>query len=64
MASDNKLIRVWCEWDIGQENIIFSDREDAYEWLNANQHIAEMTYPVDDLLKDGLLGFEEVTLYV
>lgn len=39
-----EMVMVWCEWDIGQDSLVFSNPALAYEWA-------------EEALKDG--GFEE-----
>jgi predicted TPR repeat methyltransferase len=34
--------RIWCEWDIGEENLIFESAEAARRWLHCNVYMQEM----------------------
>ena len=38
----NKLVSVWCEWDIGQHGLVFKDEHVAERWLKNNNHLHEM----------------------
>lgn len=29
------MFRLWIEWDFGQDNIIFTSRQNAIDWFNA-----------------------------
>lgn len=35
------MFKIWFEYDVGQENMIFSTKEDAIEWFNANPDVNE-----------------------
>lgn len=36
------MYRLWCEWNIGENNKIFSTLEAGEVWLRANPAVAEM----------------------
>lgn len=63
-------VRVWCEWDIGNQNIVFKSAEVANAWIRANSSIEEMAgeaeTSVDDyvesLIDEGLIGTTKVQL--
>lgn len=38
----NKLVNVWCEWDIGQHGLVFKDAHAAERWLKNNTYLREM----------------------
>ena len=58
------MVKLWCEWDIGQENIVFLSAESANAWVRSNSCIEEMAseaeMSVDDyvqsLIDDGLVS--------
>jgi hypothetical protein len=60
------MIRITCEWDIGCDNMVFTSKEKAREWLETH---AESNLPleegdtIDTLFEEGLLGFETLTVY-
>lgn len=41
------MFRLWCEWDIGQDGLVFKEDSSAKEWFNNNENVAEI------LLLDG-----------
>ena len=61
-----KLYSLWCEWDLGQEYIIFSSQEKGREWLAkeiAQDEYLSDEYDVDRIFNLGLAGFTVVALY-
>ncbi len=62
------LIKIWCEYDIGQYYVIFPDIPTAREWLsNKYQEMLDngVIYPgqtYETLEYLTILGFETVTL--
>ncbi|AXN57940.1 hypothetical protein [Acinetobacter phage ABPH49] len=63
-----KKVSVFCEWDIGQENLVFNSKEEAKQWLIDNTNLEECyeeglegVEAVDDLIGAGLVGFTELT---
>lgn len=59
------MIRIWCEWDIGQERLIFKTREKAEAWLMGNVNLQEVIEcsegeftSVNCVIDAGLIGFE------
>lgn len=58
-----KLIRYWCEYDYGQENVVFTSVEAGQNWMSARiteQGDEEITFT--NLLENGLIGWETVSL--
>ena len=56
---------IWCEWDVGQENGVWSSLEKAKQWARDNEYLQEQAAEegFDDVLKledVGLLTFNEV----
>lgn len=59
---------VWCEWDIGQEGLVFADGHVAERWLRNNKILHKMAqyneiyfdeyYQM--LVDDCLIGIEDV----
>lgn len=61
-----KAFKVWCEWNIGQENLVFLSKTKANEWLGSNENLSEILEDddrsIDDLFEQGLLSIEDVRL--
>lgn len=49
------MFKVWCEYDICQEGLVFKTEKAANKWLNENSIIAEIAE-----IADGLDGEEAV----
>lgn len=61
-------VRVFSEWDIGQEDLIFENEAEAKQWLINNTSLEECyeeglegEEAVDDLIGAGLVGFTKLT---
>jgi len=60
--------RIWCEWDIGHEYLVFATEDAAMRWLhnNATLHAMAEEEPFEDffqsLIDNGYVGLEEVEL--
>lgn len=58
------VYRVTCEWDIGQEDVVFADEDDAMEWakemLQSFSGLYEDGETFEDYADDGLVGTEAV----
>ena len=62
------MIRLWSEWDIGENNLIFANAEVGIRWLQNNPAVAEIAEDsecsVDDCIKscfdDGFFSWEKV----
>lgn len=37
-----KVFEVMCEWDVGQENVMFLSEPDAMAWINENKYIKDI----------------------
>jgi hypothetical protein len=35
------MFRLWLEWDYGQDNIIFTSRQNAIDWFNTLDFIVD-----------------------
>lgn len=62
-----KKVSVFSEWDIGQENLVFNNKEEAKQWLIDNTNLEECyeeglegVEAVEDLIAAGLVGFTEL----
>ena len=65
MSKQKQFFSLSCEWDIGQEHMLFTSEEAAYSWAKNNANIADLAKEddfdcideyVSTLIKDGLLG--------
>lgn len=36
------MYRLWSEWDIGEDGLIFADKEAGMRWLQSNAAVAEI----------------------
>ncbi len=56
-----RAYKVWSEWDIGEDNVVFSSYDAARDWLEENTSIKDMNDgTVFELMSAGLLGIQEV----
>lgn len=56
-----KFYYVWCEYDYGQEGLIFNSEDDAFHW---GEQVYDGDESFDDFVEDGLFVVKEATLYV
>lgn len=55
------MYEVWCEWDIGQDYLVFGSKEAAQKWAVealANSDIDGETY--EELYHNGLIGLKKM----
>ena len=53
------VYKVWCEWDIGLEELVFDDPDVAERY--AREAIAEMRDDdFDDLVRESLIGLDTI----
>lgn len=61
-----ELYRIWSEWDIGHEHMVFTNKTLAMNWCRKNEHLKEVfeegLESVEDCINAGLIGFEKLTL--
>lgn len=60
-------IKLWCEWDYGQDAVIFSNESVAKNWLCASMgghdELTEMGFgSVEGVFDEGLAGFNIISL--
>ena len=64
-------LKLWCEWDYGQDSVIFTEESVAKNWLyariievNGKEFFADSDLEDDEesLFDEGLASFEFVTL--
>jgi hypothetical protein len=57
-----QMIRIYSEWDIGQDKLVFSSEQTAKAWLyNIKDLLLEEGEPdsvIEQLIADNLVGFE------
>ncbi len=56
-------ITVWCEWDIGQSDVIFKSKEDAMSWVMDRTVAYGIDESWDELRQEGLVGFDDVSVW-
>jgi hypothetical protein len=64
------MFRLWSEWDIDEENIVFTSKEVGMQWLRDNQVVAEIASEdgasieacIESCFADGLFCWQEVTI--
>lgn len=54
------VFKVWCEYELGQDDIVFSSEEKAYEWLEERLPYYGLEESVDELLEENNCGIDEV----
>lgn len=64
------FVALWCEWDFGQEGIVFECESDAEKWLWEQMPVVDggcVNYfgwtKSSDIFDEGGAGFRLVTLY-
>jgi hypothetical protein len=63
------MYRLWSEWDIFHEGLIFKTEEDALKFLKESEEVKELIddsdewETVEDIIADGLFSIEEVDVY-
>ncbi len=61
------MFKLWLEWDYGQDDLIFTSRDDAVRWMNGNIDYQDFDPPfrdADAIFEEGLAGMREVEVYV
>jgi hypothetical protein len=68
--SPKTIYRVYSEWDIDHQDVVFDTEEQALQWLEKNTHLQEMICSddteftsVQDIIDDCLVGFVQVRYY-
>jgi hypothetical protein len=57
--------RIWCEWDIGQEGLVFRNDDAAMRWIRNNHRLkqeAELEELDFETFLQGLYDVEEIGL--
>jgi hypothetical protein len=58
LGKENKMFAIWCEWDIGHEEYIFSNRANAETWLTINWPEDTGFENWQEAWADGLVGLK------
>lgn len=62
------MFRLWLEWDYGQDEIIFTSRQNAIDWFNALDFIVDASEDDKDelnfesLQEQHLVSIQEMTV--
>jgi len=56
------FVRLWCEWDIGQENLVFKSAESANTWIRNNSCIKEMASEAEMSVDDYVQSLIDLEL--
>jgi photosystem II stability/assembly factor-like uncharacterized protein len=53
----NSVIRLWCEWDVGQESVVFATEDAARSWAKEALVSAGIDDPIDELEDEALISY-------
>ncbi|ATS93445.1 hypothetical protein P1A145kb_p045 [Pectobacterium phage DU_PP_I] len=63
------MFDIFCEWDVGQEGVLFTSEEAANNWMLNNDNLKDCFEDgltgqegIDDLISAGLLGTNYLTV--
>ena len=58
-------LKLWCEWDFGEDYILFESEEDGKAWLEKEMgDLAEMDFEnIEQVFKKQCAGFNIVTVF-
>jgi hypothetical protein len=59
------MFRLWIEWDFGQDNIIFTSRQNALDWfdaLNLGEEMDDEELNFKSLEEQRLVSIQELTV--
>jgi hypothetical protein len=67
---ENIMIKIYCEWDVGQEYLVFPSEDLAYSWLRENVKLQAMAKDdgmtieeyLTETFDEGLLGYDQLTI--
>lgn len=54
------MYKLWCEFDFGQEDVIFTSPKAAWKWLRAEIEANDMEDSISELQENGLAGIKEL----
>lgn len=60
------MYKVWCEWDLGEYDVVFTTRQKALDWAKKQIQLEDPDAPegyedgwFESLLKDDMVGVDE-----
>jgi hypothetical protein len=56
------MFKIYCEWDIGHEDIVFKTKKEAEDWAKEALVNCGIEEPYEDVLADGLIGYKTVAI--
>ncbi len=56
------FVKIWCEWEVGQDEVIFKTAAMGIRWLDLRLKECGINETVNDLMDQGLCGFEPIQL--
>ena len=63
------MYKVWCEWDVGQEDLVFTTSGVALKWLLENENLRdcyeggnEGLDAINELIDGGFVTIEALTV--
>lgn len=60
-ADQNKaLLQLRCEWDIGQDDLVFTSLAKAREWTRKHLEYAGIGESLEECVAEGLVSFRQV----
>jgi hypothetical protein len=64
----DKFYEVWCEWDIGHDDMVFTTEAIARRWVLENENLQEVADDqfdgsIENIFTANLVGIQEKTLY-
>ncbi len=57
------MLKLWMEWDYGQDLLVFASRDDAVIWMNRTiefEDFDDSIQSVDDIFNEGFAGFSKL----
>ena len=54
----NHVFKVWCEWDIGMDDVVFPSREAAWEYVDQIWDYDNVQMTVKECKDECLIGLE------
>lgn len=56
------VYKVWCEWDIGQDDLVFETEELAAKWVKQDWNEDDMDITLEEAYSDGLVSIDFIKL--
>jgi hypothetical protein len=63
MENNEELYTAWCEWEIGENGMLFYSLEDFEVWAVAALKHTGIEDSFDELLADGFIGLSDTIIY-